>query len=105
VRAPARDVWQFDQQACSSPQVLFLENETGLPTAQFLSVLRRAFEAENRAHPRQTIASGLTFGHLPGPRGLVVEGHRPSGRLSMGPDWTLLSARDQTCPSPRKQTR
>ena len=25
----ARDVWQFDQQACSSPQVLFLETESG----------------------------------------------------------------------------
>ena len=25
----ARDVWQFDQQACSSPQVLFLEKKAG----------------------------------------------------------------------------
>ncbi len=33
----ARDVWQFDQQACSSPQVLFLEKGAGQSTAQFLS--------------------------------------------------------------------
>ena len=33
----ARDVWQFDQQACSSPQVLFLEKATGQSTAQFLA--------------------------------------------------------------------
>ena len=38
----ARDVWQFDQQACSSPQVLFLEKGNGQSTAQFLSILRRA---------------------------------------------------------------
>src|SRR5580698_2219410 len=42
----ARDVWQFDQQACSSPQVLYLENKTGRSTSQFCSALQRAFEAE-----------------------------------------------------------
>ena len=56
----ARDVWQFDQQACSSPQVLFLEKRAGQSTAQFLSNLQRAFETENQAHPRQTIPAALT---------------------------------------------
>src|SRR5271170_870026 len=32
-RRIARDVWQFDQQACSSPQVLFLEKSTKHSTA------------------------------------------------------------------------
>src|SRR5208337_4466795 len=38
----ARDVWQFDQQACSSPQVLFLEKGNGQSAAQFLPLLKRA---------------------------------------------------------------
>src|SRR5271167_1281633 len=59
-RRIARDVWQFDQQACSSPQVLFLEKGTGQSTAQFMTVLRRAFETENQAHPRRTIPAALT---------------------------------------------
>jgi len=56
----ARDVWQFDQQACSSPQVLYLEKGAGRSTAQFLSNLQRAFETENQAHPRRTIPAALT---------------------------------------------
>jgi hypothetical protein len=56
----ARDLWQFDQQACSSPQVLYLEKKAGHSTAQFLSSLQRAFEAENRAHPRRAIPAALT---------------------------------------------
>src|SRR5208282_3173842 len=59
-RRIARDVWQFDQQACSSPQVLFLEKARGKSSAQFVAVLRRAFEIENQAHPRRTIAGALT---------------------------------------------
>jgi hypothetical protein len=96
----ARDVWQFDQQACSSPQVLFLENETGLPTAQFLSVLRRAFEAENRAHPRQTIASGLTSAICQARAAWLLKDTAHRAVFPMGPDWTLLFGAGSDLPQP-----
>ena len=56
----ARDLWQFDQQACSSPQVLYLEKSSEQSADQFLANLKTAFENENRAHPRQAIASSLS---------------------------------------------
>ena len=68
-----RDVWQFDQQACSSPQVLFLEKVAGQSTSQFLSTLQRAFETENKAHPRRTIPAALSSANLPGPGILAAE--------------------------------
>ena len=37
-RRIARDVWQFDQQACSSPQVLFLEKGRGSPPPNFYAM-------------------------------------------------------------------
>ncbi len=59
-RRIARDVWQFDQQACSSPQTLFLERKAGHSPAEFLQDLKNAFETENRLHPRQAIHPALT---------------------------------------------
>jgi acyl-CoA reductase-like NAD-dependent aldehyde dehydrogenase len=56
----ARDVWQFDQQACSSPQALFLERCAAGDVAEFAAVLAAAFEAENRLHPRESIRPALT---------------------------------------------
>ena len=59
-RRIARDVWQFDQQACSSPQVLFLEKKVGHSSQEFVQSLKKAFESENQLHPRQTIHAAFT---------------------------------------------
>src|SRR5215469_12216820 len=59
-RRLARDVWQFDQQACSSPQALFLERCAAGDLAEFAAMLAEAFEAENRLHPRAGIQPALT---------------------------------------------
>jgi hypothetical protein len=96
----ARDVWQFDQQACSSPQVLFLENETGEGTAQFLSVLRRAFEAENQAHPRLTIAGALTSAICQARAAWLLQDANHQAFFPMGPDWTLLFGAGSDLPQP-----
>jgi hypothetical protein len=96
----ARDVWQFDQQACSSPQVLFLEKEAGQATAQFLLVLRRAFEAENKAHPRQTIASGLTSAICQARAAWLLQDTAHRSVFPMGPDWTLLFGTGSDLPQP-----
>ena len=78
----ARDVWQFDQQACSSPQVLFLEKGNGQSTAQFLPFLRRAFETENQAHPRRTIPAALTSAICQARASWLLNDHHTSSGLS-----------------------
>jgi len=96
----ARDVWQFDQQACSSPQVLFLEKGTGQSTAQFLPFLRRAFETENRAHPRQTIPAGLTSAICQARASWLLKDTAHRAVFPMGPDWTLLFGSGSDLPQP-----
>ena len=96
----ARDVWQFDQQACSSPQVLYLEKGDGRSAAQFLSNLQQAFEAENRAHPRQTIAAGLTSSITQARASWLLNDPTHQAVFPMGPDWTLLLGSGSALPQP-----
>jgi Acyl-CoA reductase (LuxC) len=96
----ARDVWQFDQQACSSPQVLFLEKKTGQSTAEFLSNLQRAFEAENRAHPRRTIPAGLTSTICQARASWLLNDATHQAVFPMSPDWTLRLGSGSDLPQP-----
>jgi hypothetical protein len=96
----ARDVWQFDQQACSSPQVLFLEKKAGESTAEFLSTLQRAFEAENRAHPRRTIPAALTSAICQARATWLLKDPARQAVFPMGPDWTLLIGSGSELPQP-----
>ncbi len=96
----ARDVWQFDQQACSSPRVLFLEKRTGQPTAQFLLHLRRAFENENQAHPRRTIPAGMTSAICQARASWLLNDTTHEAVFPMGPDWTLLFGSGSDLPQP-----
>jgi hypothetical protein len=96
----ARDVWQFDQQACSSPQVLFLEKGAGKSTAQFLSQLQRAFEVENQAHPRRTIAAALTSTICQARASWLLNDAEHEAVFSMSPDWTLLRGSGSDIPKP-----
>jgi len=99
-RRIARDVWQFDQQACSSPQVLFLEKGTGQSTAQFLSSLRRAFESENQAHPRRTIPAALTSAICQARASWLLKDAAHQAVFPDGPDWTLLLGSGSDFPEP-----
>jgi hypothetical protein len=96
----ARDVWQFDQQACSSPQVLFLEKGAGQSTAQFLPVLRRAFEAENRAHPRTSIPAALTSAISQARASWLLKDPAHKAAFPQSPDWTLLIGEGTDLPQP-----
>lgn len=96
----ARDVWQFDQQACSSPQVLFLEKGVGQSTAQFLACLQRAFETENRAHPRRTIPAALTSEICQARASWLLNDTTHQAVFPMGPDWTLLMGAGSDIPQP-----
>ena len=96
----ARDVWQFDQQACSSPQVLFLEKGAGQSTAQFLPFLRRAFETENQAHPRRTIPAALTSAICQARASWLLKDTAHQAVFPKGPDWTLLLGSGSDLPQP-----
>jgi Acyl-CoA reductase (LuxC) len=96
----ARDLWQFDQQACSSPQVLYLEKETGKSTAQFLSGLQSAFESENLAHPRRTIPAALTSTISRARASWLLSDASHRAVFPMGPDWTLLFGSGSDIPQP-----
>jgi hypothetical protein len=99
-RRIARDVWQFDQQACSSPQVLFLEKKIGHSTGEFVPSLKKAFEAENRLHPRQTIHAALTTAICQARASWLLDNVANSGIFSQGPDWTILLGSGSEIPQP-----
>lgn len=99
-RRIARDVWQFDQQACSSPQVLFLERKAGGSPAEFLQDLSNAFEVENRLHPRQTIHPALTSAICQARASWLLGDSAHSALFSLGPDWTLLLGYGSDLPKP-----
>ena len=99
-RRIARDVWQFDQQACSSPQVLFLERKAGYSATEFLRTLRTAFESENRAHPRRRIDAALTSGICQARAAWLLDDGANSAMFSQGPDWTLLLGSGSEIPTP-----
>jgi len=96
----ARDVWQFDQQACSSPHVLFLEKKLGQSTDPFLCSLRRAFEAENHAHPRTAIPAALTSAISNARASWLLKGDEHQAVFPAGPDWTLLFGSGSDLPQP-----
>jgi len=96
----ARDVWQFDQQACSSPQVLFLERGAGFSTAQFLSNLKRAFETENQAHPRRTIPAALTSTICQARASWLLNDADNEAIFPSAPEWTILVGSGSDIPKP-----
>jgi len=96
----ARDVWQFDQQACSSPQALFLERREGLEVDGFVRALRRAFEEENRVHPRVDIHSALSSSICLVRASWLLDAGGRQAVFPMSPDWTILLGSGSEIPAP-----
>ena len=97
----AREVWQFDQQACSSPQVLFLERRSGCSTTGFVSVLERAFHTENnQAHPRLAISPTLTSAICQARASWLLNDAAHRAIFPKSPDWTLLLGSGAALPEP-----
>jgi hypothetical protein len=99
-RRLARDVWQFDQQACSSPQVLFLERDASHSIAEFARSLEIAFKAENHAHPRRSISASLTSAIANARASWLLEDASHSAVFPKSPDWTLLMGSGTDIPQP-----
>ena len=96
----ARDVWQFDQQACSSPQTLFLEKKPGHSTWEFVQALREAFESENRLHPRENIHASLTTAICQARASWLLDNVANRAAFPQSPDWTILLGSGSEIPRP-----
>jgi hypothetical protein len=96
----ARDVWQFDQQACSSPQTLFLEKKPDASIDQFVAALKKAFEIENRAHPRETVHSSLTSAICQARASWLIADAANKALFPPSPDWTILIGSGAAIPAP-----
>jgi Acyl-CoA reductase (LuxC) len=99
-RRIARDVWQFDQQACSSPQALFLERGEGCDPSEFFQGLREAFQEENRAHPRQQIEPALASAIFMARASWLMDRGENSASFPASPDWTILVGQGPDMPDP-----
>lgn len=99
-RRMARDVWQFEQQACSSPQTLFLERDGASDPGEFVADLKRAFEEENRAHPRLEIEPALTSAICRARASWLLEDVANRACFPQSTDWTILQGRGTDIPEP-----
>jgi Acyl-CoA reductase (LuxC) len=99
-RRIARDVWQFDQQACTSPQVLFIERGAEAAVSGFVGDLRRAFEEENRVHPRETIHPALTSSICLARASWLLDNVGQKAFFPDSPDWTILLGAGSDIPTP-----
>ena len=96
----ARDVWQFEQQACSSPQVLFLERLAGGDARGFVEELRRAFTEENRVHPRREIHPAMTSAICLARASWLLADTAHEAWFPPSPDWTILLGEGTGIPKP-----
>jgi hypothetical protein len=99
-RRIARDVWQFEQQACSSPQSLFLEREAGCDPTEFVEELKNAFQEENRTHPRETIEPALASTITLARASWLLNDAANSAAFPASPDWTILLGTGTGIPKP-----
>lgn len=99
-RRIARDVWQFEQQACSSPQTLFLERDGAADPAEFVAELKLAFEEESRAHPRLEIEPALTSAICRARASWLLDDIANRAFFPQSADWTILQGRGAEIPEP-----
>lgn len=99
-RRIARDLWQFDQQACSSPQTLFLERRRDRDLSGFLGALAQALSEENRVHPRLTIDPAVTSAICLARARWLLGGAERTAVFPAAPDWTLLAGTGCEIPEP-----
>ena len=99
-RRIARDVWQFEQRACSSPQALFLERRPGFDAGEFVKALGRAFQEENRAHPRRQMHPALTSTICLARASWLLDNAANHALFPESPDWTILQGTGLEIPKP-----
>jgi hypothetical protein len=86
----ARDVWQFEQRACSSPQILYVLRDSHTRPDTLLEALEQAFAAENQAHPRQELEAHAAAAIVSARAQWLIEDAGRQARYPFNPDWTIL---------------
>lgn len=101
-RRIARETWQFDQEACSSPLVLYLQtpalthfsNNDAHPVpeaeAGFIQMLAQAFEEEEQAHPRHQLSARMSVDIAKARADWLLENEHARVLSSQGPAWSIL---------------
>jgi hypothetical protein len=96
----ARDVWQFEQRACSSPQVLYVQRNVRVPIEKLLDDLETTFREENRLHPRSELAPIHASSIAAARATWVLESDVQKARFPSEPDWTILAGEGPEYPNP-----
>lgn len=96
----ARDVWQFDQMACSSPQILFVERNASDDLTPLLDAMAAAFKEENRVHPRLDIKASLTSAIVRARATALFDNINNQAIFPETPDWTILIHSSLSFPEP-----
>jgi len=99
-RRIARDVWQFEQQACSSPQALFIERSAMSDPKEFVEDLAQTFREENRIHSRREIEPATTAAICRARASWLLNDVANTARFPVSPDWTILLGEGSEMPKP-----
>lgn len=94
----ARDVWPFEQNACSSPHVLYVEapeqepgGALGAAATGFLDTLKDAFEREDRYHPREVLEPVMATSVSLVRAEWLMRDQNHVAVQSSAPSWTILA--------------
>lgn len=96
----ARDVWQFEQQACSSPHTLFVQRDPGTDIAELVHSLAAAFRKEAKAHPRTDLDPSLASEIARSRAVWLLDGEERRASFPLSPDWTILVGSAPDLPDP-----
>jgi len=86
----ARDVWQFDQRACSSPQTLCVETHPGDDLTPLVDALTEAFNREQDLHPRESLSPDRVLAAARARAEHLLGDPRTGARFPAAPHWSIL---------------
>ncbi len=86
----ARDVWQFEQQACSSPQTLCVELRPEDDPQPLIDSLCAAFEREQERHPRAVLEPDRALATARTRAEHLLGDPRAGARFPAAPHWSIL---------------
>jgi len=98
-RRIARETWQFDQQACSSPLALYLQVTHSAAAAGggrecaergFVQALAQAFDEEERAHPRHALDARTSVDIALSRTSWLLGEQGGEALFPSGPAWSIL---------------
>lgn len=102
-RRIARETWQFDQQACSSPLALYLQVTPGAASAgggrenterSFVQALAKAFDEEERAHPRYELDPRISVDIALARAKWLMDDQGGKALFPSSPAWSILYGGD-----------